>query len=157
MRSRASSRTKTACKPSQESPGTNRTVELSAFSVLKQQRRHTLLICCLTAFQLRVSFVHIAEVGVNECGHIRPLQGSLVNSEEEYIARVSHTVDSLPESTGQKVSRRPSTITRKTLATSGLLCITASHHHAHLTEANAHPFSIVIDKLLQNKGCAAGS
>ena len=35
----------------------------------------TLLIYCLTAFQLRVSVVHIAEVGVNECGHIRPLQG----------------------------------------------------------------------------------
>ena len=61
------------------------------------------------------------------------------------------------DSSGQKGPRRPSTITRKTLATSGLLCITASHHHAHLTEANAHPFSIVIDKLLQNKGCAAAS
>ena len=43
------------------------------------------------------------------------------------------------DSSGQKGPRRPST-TRKTLATSGL-CITASHHHAHLTEANAHPFS----------------
>ena len=28
------------------------------------------------------------------------------------------------------------------------------HHHAHLTEANAQSFSIAIDKLLQNKGCA---
>ena len=35
VRSRASSRTKSACKPSQEPPGTNRTVELSVFSVLK--------------------------------------------------------------------------------------------------------------------------
>jgi len=31
------------------------------------------------------------------------------------------------------------------------------HHHAHLTEANAQSFSIAIDKLLQNKGCAAAS
>ena len=28
------------------------------------------------------------------------------------------------------------------------------HRHLHFTQANAHAFSIVIDKLLQNKGCA---
>ena len=84
VRFRASSRTKSA-KPSQE-PSTNRTVELSVSSVLKwkSQRRHTRLICGLTAFQLPISSVHIAEgsMSVATSDHCR---GSLVNAEEACI------------------------------------------------------------------------
>ena len=57
------------------------------------------------------------------------------------------------DSTKQKVPRRPS-ITRKALANKQPLVHRIPDHHAHLTQANAHPFSIVIDKVLQNKGCA---
>jgi hypothetical protein len=91
--------------------------------------------------------VHVAEVIVNELGHIAGERCQLWRG--AYTSSESTAVDKKIQKGSKKALHHHTQNTCNKHAISGRLCITASHHITMQAEANTHLFSIVINKLHQ--------